>query len=345
MRMIEAEIEQIAQSALLKDVKIKAKKVTILDGARLENVQVEALSFFVGENANINDAILLSNGPIEVGKLVQIKEGAVLKAFKGVRVGDRTIIDRGVVVAGLQSEYSYFEVGSRCVVLHHTYINTAREVIIGNNVGIGGYCMIFTHGVWQNAFRGYPFQFGKVEIRDDAWLPWHVFVMPSVTIGKGATIAGGSVVTKDIPDCCLAGGVPAKVIRAENYPPKLDDEGKNGLAKTILKDFESYVKNFIGNKSVELKELDDRTTILTSDLGNLVYSQELRPALLEKPELSHLKSLDLLSFQIPTMLKQTHGWIEIDTESKSKKINELSNKFVQFVGRYGVRITDDVPDS
>jgi len=37
--------------------------------------------------------------------------------------------------------------------------------------------------------------------------------MPGVTIGKGAVIGAGSVVTKDIPDYCVAVGVPAKVIR------------------------------------------------------------------------------------------------------------------------------------
>jgi acetyltransferase-like isoleucine patch superfamily enzyme len=207
--------------------------VVISDGVWLENVHVESLSFSVGENTKVKDSILLSdNGAIEIGKLVQIKEQTVLKAFAGVKVGDRTIIDRGVVVAGLQSEYSYFEVGSRCVVLHHTCINTAREVIIGNNVG--GYCMIFTHGVWQNVFKGYPFQFGKVEIKDDVWLPWHVFVMPCVTIGKGATTAGGSVVAKDIPDYCLAGGVLARAIRGEDYPPKLSAKGKNDLVRIDL---------------------------------------------------------------------------------------------------------------
>ena len=37
--------------------------------------------------------------------------------------------------------------------------------------------------------------------------------MPGVTIGKGAVIGAGAVVTKDIPDYCIAVGVPAKVIK------------------------------------------------------------------------------------------------------------------------------------
>jgi len=342
--MIDAETKEIDESAVLKDVKIKAKEVVISKGARLERVHVESHSLFVGKETKINDSILLSNGAVEIGKLVQIKENSVLKAFKAVKVGDRTIIDRGVVIAGLQSEHSYFEIGSRCVILHHTYINTAREVIIGNNVGIGGYCMIFTHGVWQNAFKGYPFQFAKVEIKNDAWLPWHVFVMPGVTIGKGATIAGGSVVTKDIPDHCLAGGVPAKIIRENNYPPTMSIKERHNLARTVLHDFEGYVRYYLGNRSIELKEMGDGRIFICSDLGSLLYLQEIKPALLKRPEFSSIKSFDLMSFQVPPKLKRSFNWIEIDTETRSKEISKLSSEFVQFVGRYGVRITDDIMD-
>jgi len=283
----------------------------------------------------------LSNGPIEISKSVQVKEGSVLKAFRGVKVNDHTIIDRGVVVGGLQSEQSFFEVGSRCVVLHHTYINTAREVLIGNNVGIGGYCMIFTHGVWQNVFKGYPFKFGKVEIKDDAWLPWHVFVMPGVSIGKGATIAGGSVVTSDIPDFCLAGGVPAKIIRKENYPQQLSLNEKNNLAKEVLADFERYFREFVGNNSIRLRELHDQTLLLTSDIGNIVYVSEAKNETLGNYELTSISGFDLMSFTILPALKEKLCWIEIETEKKSANLNKLSTELVQFLGRYGVRIMDD----
>jgi len=337
---MDCETREIADSAVLKNVDIKAKKVVISEGARLENVRVESASFFVGKDTRINNSVMLSNGSIEIGKLVQIKEDTVLKAFRGVKIGDRTIIDRGVVIAGLQSEHSYFEVGSRCVILHHTYINTAREVLIGNSVGVGGYCLIFTHGVWQNAFKGYPFQFGKVEIKDDVWLPWHVFVMPGVTIGRGATIAGGSVVTKDIPEHCLAGGVPAKVIRGENYPAELSKSDKNNLAKSILHDFVSYVKGFVCDASISLKEMGDDVIVLTSDMGNLVYSKEITDQL-DNTDLSLLKDFDIVSFQVPLPLKENHNWIEIDSETRSRNANKLSNEFAQFISRYGVRLIDN----
>ena len=334
---INARVKKIAKSAVLQNVDIKSDSVIIQANAKLRNVRVEATKFFVGRETVIAGSIILSYDEVTIGKLVQIKEGSVLHAFKGVKVGDRSLIDRGVIIGGMQSEKSYFEVGGRCVILHHTYINTTGKVIIGNNVGIGGYCMIFTHGVWQNVFKGYPFQYGAVEIKDDAWLPWHVFVMPNVTIGTGSTIAGGSVVTKDIPDYCLAAGVPARIIQSEGYPKQLSLDEKDQLARKLLHDFQNYVKEYLGNKSIATKESDE-LTIVTSDIGNLVYCRSLSHNFLKS---SKLKAFNLVSFIVPQTYRKSYGWIELETERRSSNLNKLSSEFANFIRRYGVRLVDE----
>lgn len=53
-----------------------------------------------------------------------------------------------------------------------------------------------------------------VEIGDDCRLGRRVIIMPGVKIGRGCVIAAGAVVTKDIPDYSVAGGVPARVIKS-----------------------------------------------------------------------------------------------------------------------------------
>ena len=57
------------------------------------------------------------------------------------------------------------------------------------------------------------YTYGKVTIRENAWLGMNVTICPVVTIGKYAVVAVGAVVTKDVPDYAVVGGVPAKVIR------------------------------------------------------------------------------------------------------------------------------------
>ena len=57
------------------------------------------------------------------------------------------------------------------------------------------------------------YTYGKVLVRKNAWLGMNVTICPGVTIGAYAVVAAGAVVTKDVPDYAVVGGVPAKVIR------------------------------------------------------------------------------------------------------------------------------------
>lgn len=57
------------------------------------------------------------------------------------------------------------------------------------------------------------YTYGKVLIKKNAWIGMNVTICPGVTIGEYAVVAAGAVVTKDVPDHAVVGGVPAKVIR------------------------------------------------------------------------------------------------------------------------------------
>lgn len=57
------------------------------------------------------------------------------------------------------------------------------------------------------------YTYGKVVIKKNAWIGMNVTICPGVTIGKNSVVAAGAVVTKDVPDNAIVGGVPAKVIK------------------------------------------------------------------------------------------------------------------------------------
>jgi acetyltransferase-like isoleucine patch superfamily enzyme len=88
---------------------------------------------------------------------------------------------------------------------------------IGDNVQIAPNCAFYPyqHGFSDPATpiaRQPITSKGDIIIEDDAWLGVGVIVMDNVTIGRGAVIGAGAVVTKDIPPLAIAVGAPAKVV-------------------------------------------------------------------------------------------------------------------------------------
>ncbi len=60
------------------------------------------------------------------------------------------------------------------------------------------------------------YTYGKVTIKKNAWIGMNVTICPGVTVGKYAVVGAGAVVTKDVPDYAVVGGVPAKIIRMQD---------------------------------------------------------------------------------------------------------------------------------
>lgn len=92
------------------------------------------------------------------------------------------------------------------------------------------------------------FSKGDITICDDVWIGFGATVMSGVTIGQGAIIAAGSIVTRDIPEYAIVGGIPAQVIKYRFSEPvrnelrRLDFENLNNeIIKTHLPEFYEIV--------------------------------------------------------------------------------------------------------
>ena len=113
------------------------------------------------------------------------------------------------------------EIGNGVTITDDCYISACNKVVIHDGVllGVNTFVTDNQHGeatmedVKLPPNRRKLYSKGPVIIEKNAWLGRNVCVMPGVVIGEGAIVGANSVVTHSIPAYCVAGGVPAKVIK------------------------------------------------------------------------------------------------------------------------------------
>ena len=106
-------------------------------------------------------------------------------------------------------------VGDYFLANYNVTILDGAPVRMGDHVWIGPNTLIscFNHPLTPMGRRQHLAIVKPVTIGNDVWIGGNCTILPGVTIGNNVIVAAGAVVTKDIPDNCLVGGVPAKKIR------------------------------------------------------------------------------------------------------------------------------------
>lgn len=134
--------------------------------------------------------------------------GFLIKAFIGSS-GKKLQIAPRVTINNPEK----LHVGNNCYISHNVYINAKGKIILDDNVIIGPMSVlattnhIFENGVVKNKGISKP-----IHIKKGTWCASHVVVTSGVTIGEGSLVAAGSVVTKNVENNIIVGGVPAKFI-------------------------------------------------------------------------------------------------------------------------------------
>lgn len=130
----------------------------------------------------------------KMGKNVSILKNVEFIHPKNISIGSNSVINTKVLLDG-----------------------RGGKLIIGSNVDIAREVNIWTleHDIDD---PGHSTKGADVIIKDYVWISSRATILPGVTIGRGAVIASGAVVTKDVPAMTVVGGVPAKVIGKRNNP-------------------------------------------------------------------------------------------------------------------------------
>ena len=131
-----------------------------------------------------------------------------LKIKKNCRMGKNVYI----------TNYRNLKIGEDSGVGNEVFFDTVRPITIGKGCNTGfRVCYITgTHQLVSNLRGSRPFDevnSAPITVRDFAWVGANATVLPGVTIGVGAVVAAGALVTKDVEDFALVAGVPAKKIK------------------------------------------------------------------------------------------------------------------------------------
>jgi acetyltransferase-like isoleucine patch superfamily enzyme len=124
---------------------------------------------------------------IQIGRGSAIHMGARFFLPDGISIGDDTIVG------------------------YRAFLDGRKKLKIGSHVDIASEVMIYNseHNLESDKFEASD---GPVTINDYVFIGPRAIILPGVTIGKGAVVAAGAVVTKDVPEFTIVGGVPAKEI-------------------------------------------------------------------------------------------------------------------------------------
>ncbi len=210
-----------------------------------KNVRISLGSVLIGrdvivmDNVKIGFVSVLRGTNIRIERFVQIGSMVFIDCDK-IRIGEDSRINEQVIIGGLKTLTSSIDIGERTIIMEYSFINPTLPIKIGDDTGIGGHCLIFTHGTWLNALDGFPYKYAPVTIGKNVWLAWRVFILPGVEIGDNVVIGANSLVRKSIPSNSLAAGELAKVIKS-NYPIPLDEVKRKELIEQILNEFIEYL--------------------------------------------------------------------------------------------------------
>ncbi len=280
-----------------------------------KNVKIKSNSAVIKNGAKIGDNVTIESQRIEIGFDTIIEEGTFVKSIHGdmtdFLIGDNCLIGSNnrfllpyfsmkdysqLYNSCLCSGYKPLTIGYNCWIGQGAILNSFENLIIGNNVRMGG-SQIWTHVASGELLEGSNFYSAKpVVIKDDVWLMgFGHLISPGVTIAEKSVIMAGSVVTKDTKPMRTYSGIPAVDI-SEKLPAwkSMTLKDKIELIKQFIKDFQDNFLSFAKNIHF-LEETDKDKKIM--ELNQLYEPQVL---VVDQIELSLYQNTKLSIFDLST---------------------------------------------
>lgn len=171
--------------------------------------------------------VLVSGGFRKFGARSTLCLPVRLGGERGIEIGARVFVGAGCWIESLAEDGAanpVIVIGDGTSFSGNATVTAVRKVWIGNhvliarNVHISDHFHAFTDPLVPVKDQGVD-RIADVVIHDGAWIGHGAVICPGVTIGRNAVVGANSVVREDVPDHCVAAGVPARIIRRQESQP------------------------------------------------------------------------------------------------------------------------------
>lgn len=161
-------------------------------------------------------ATLLRLRGARLGFHARVGASCVIKRPWCLTIGERSHLELRVHIKATGDDAD-IHIGREVFVGFNSEFDVSDKLWIGDHVLIAPNCFITDHNHGHAAGQLIATQdcnCSSVRLEDDVWLGAHVVVLPGVTIGRGAVVAAGAVVNRDVEPMSIVAGVPARKIGA-----------------------------------------------------------------------------------------------------------------------------------
>lgn len=159
-------------------------------------------------------ALCLSLRGANLGSRVRLGKHSLIRKPWCLFIGDRSQLEHQVHIKATDDK-AEIRIGKSVFVGFNCEFDISARLLVGDHVLIAPGCFITDHNHLHSANKLISEQgceTSPVVIEDDVWLGAHVVILPGVTIGRGAIVAAGAVVNRDVEAMSIVAGVPAKPI-------------------------------------------------------------------------------------------------------------------------------------